>query len=62
MDLAREIKGEGFGGIIDEEIDEMLQPMSDTVSDNDAEEDRPTLPVVTAKGMSNYSLWREALS
>jgi hypothetical protein len=34
MDHARQIKGEGFGGIIDEEIDEMLQPVSD--SDNDA--------------------------
>jgi hypothetical protein len=54
MDHAREIKGEGFGGVIDEEIDEMLQPVSDSVSDNDAE-GTPTLPVITAKAMSNYS-------
>jgi len=62
VDHAREIKGEGFVGIIDEEIDEMLQPVSDSVSDNDAEEERPTLPAMTAKGVSNCSLWREALS
>jgi hypothetical protein len=52
MDHAREIKGEGFVGIIDEEIDEMLQPVSDSVSDNAAEEDKPTLPVITAKSVS----------
>jgi hypothetical protein len=31
MDRAREIRGEGFGGIIAEEIDEMLQPVSDDI-------------------------------
>jgi len=55
MDHAREIKGEGFGGVLDEEIDELLQPVSDSVSYNDAEEDRPTPPVITAKAVSNYA-------
>jgi hypothetical protein len=55
MHHAREIKGEGFGGIVDKEIDEMLQLVSDSVSDNDAEEDRPALPVITRKAVSNYS-------
>jgi hypothetical protein len=40
MNLAREIKGEGFGGIRDEETDELLKPVSDSVSEDDAEEDR----------------------
>jgi hypothetical protein len=55
MDHAREIKGEGFGGIIDEVIVEMMQPVNDSVSDNDAEENRPNLQVITAKAVSNYS-------
>jgi hypothetical protein len=55
MDHVREIKGVAFGGIIDEGTDELLQPVSDSVSDNDAEEERPTLSVITAKAVSDYS-------
>ena len=55
MDHAREIKGEEFGGIIDEEIERKLRDAAASDSDNDAEEDRPTLPVITAKAVSNYS-------
>jgi hypothetical protein len=55
MAHAREIKGEGFGGIRGEEIDELLKPVGGSVSDDDAEEDRPTVPVMTGKAVSDYS-------
>jgi hypothetical protein len=54
VNLAGEIK-EGYDGIGDEGIDELLKTMCDTVSSGDIEDDRPTNSVTTAKAVSTHN-------